>query len=75
MAFVSAALPCGKIYECKRAQLDSSLHTVGERILDFDYCDRAGESGGTLKCFTGVGIGGNEAPGYINAKGIRTWTP
>ena len=72
MAFVSAALPCGEIYECKRAQLDSSLHTVGERILDFDYCGRAGEFGGMLKCFTGVGIGGNETPGYFNAKADRS---
>ena len=56
------------ICECKRAHLDSSVHTVGERILGFDYCGRAGELGGMLKCFTGVGIGGNETPRYFNAK-------
>ena len=51
--------------------LDASVHTMGERILDFDYCDRAGEFGGMLKCFTGVGIGGNESLGYFNAKGLE----
>lgn len=47
---------------------NSGGHTVGERILDFECCDNAGELAEVLNGFTGVGMGGNGSLGYFNAK-------
>ena len=45
--FCGVTLGENRLCECRSAYLSHSVHTVGERILDFDCCETAGESGGT----------------------------
>jgi hypothetical protein len=69
MVFVSAVSPCEGTDVSGRGGAVRILkgRTVGEGILDFD-CATAGEFGGTLKGFTGVGICGYGTLWYFNAK-------